>query len=157
MKAGYELALEDGAEIVVTLDADGQHMPEEIPIVLQPILEHRADLVNGSRILGTYERDNRLRATGVVFFSGLVSALTGMRITDCSNAFRAIRVDSLRQLELRQTQFQSELLIEALKKGQRVLEVPITIKRREGGVSKKGPSLKYAIGFMRAVMETWLR
>jgi hypothetical protein len=158
LKAGYELALEDGAEIVVTLDADGQHMPEEIPALVQPILDDRADLVNGSRVLGIYEHDSYMRATGVVFFNGLVSLLTGTRITDCSNAFRAIRVDSLRQLELRQTQFHtSELLIEALKKDLRVVEVPITIKRRAGGVSKKGPSVKYAIGFMRAVVGTWLR
>jgi len=158
LKAGYELALEDGAQIVVTLDADGQHLPEEIPILLQPILDDRADVVNGSRILGSYERDSHLRATGVVFFNWLVSVLTGTRITDCSNAFRAIRVDALRQLELRQTQFHtSELLIEALKKDLRVLEVPITVKRRASGVSKKGPNLKYAIGFLRAVVGTWLR
>lgn len=158
LKAGYELALEDRAEIVVTLDADGQHMPEEIPVLVQPILEDRADLVNGSRVLGSYDCDSRLRAAGIVFFNWLVSMLTGTHITDCSNAFRAIRVDSLRLLELRETQFHaSELLIEALKKHLRVIEVPITIKRRAGGVSKKGPNVKYAIGFMRVVLGTWLR
>ena len=158
LKAGYELAMEDGAEIVVTLDADGQHMPEEIPILVQPILDDRADVVNGSRVLGTYERDSRLRATGVVLFNWLVSALTGTRITDCSNAFRAIRVDALRQLELRQSQFHtSEVLIEALKKDLRVLEVPITIKLRAAGASKKGANVKYALGFMSSILRTWLR
>jgi hypothetical protein len=58
LKAGYEVALEDDAEIVVTLDADGQHCPEEIPRVVEPILDGTADLVNGSRVLGAYEKDN---------------------------------------------------------------------------------------------------
>lgn len=158
LKAGYELALEDGAEIVVTLDADGQHLPEEIPLLVQPIIDGKADVVNGSRVLGSYERDSYIRATGVVFFNWFVSVLMMTRITDCSNGFRAIRVDALRQLELRQNQFHtSELLIEAIKKDLVVVEVPITIKRRVSGMSKKGTSVKYAIGFIRAIIGTWLR
>lgn len=158
LKAGYELALEDGADIIVTLDADGQHLPEEIPNLVRPILDGEADLVNGSRILGHYEKDSQLRAAGVVFFNWLVSILTMARITDCANAFRAIRASELSKLDLRQTQFHtSELLIEALKKGLRVVEVPITIRRRMSGETKKPPSVKYALGFTWAIIRTWLR
>ena len=158
LKAGYEVALERSAEIIVTLDADGQHMPEEIPILVGPIVDGEADLVNGSRVLGRYEKDNQLRAAGVIFFNWLVSILTMTRITDCSNAFRAIRASELGKLDLRQTQFHtSELLIEALKKGLRVKEVPITIRRRLSGESKKPPSLRYAWGFTKAIISTWLR
>lgn len=158
LKAGYELALESGAEIIVTLDADGQHLPGEIPIIVKPVLDGEADLVNGSRVLGRYEKDSMLRSIGVVFFNLLVSALTLTHITDCSNAFRAIRASSLAKLDLRQTQFHtSELLIEALNKGLRVKEVPITVQRRASGQSKKGPSLRYAFGFMRVILTTWLR
>lgn len=158
LKAGYEIALEDDAEIVVTLDADGQHLPEEIPILVRPILDGTADLVNGSRVLGTYEKDSQVRAAGVVVFNWLVSALTLTRITDCSNAFRAIRTSELAKLNLRQSQFHSsELLIEALKRGLRVIEVPITITRRMSGESKKGMTLTYGWGFARAIVTTWLR
>jgi len=158
LKAGYEIALEDDAEIVVTLDADGQHLPEEIPRLVTPIFEGRADLVNGSRVLGTYEKDSQVRAAGVVLFNWLVSALTMTRITDCSNAFRAIRASELAKLDLRQSQFHtSELLIEALKRGLRVIEVPITITRRMSGESKKGMTLTYGWGFARAIVTTWLR
>ena len=158
LKAGYEIALEDDAEIVVTLDADGQHLPEEIPRLVAPILDGSADLVNGSRVLGTYEKDSQVRAAGVVLFNWLVSALTMTRITDCSNAFRAIRVSELAKLDLRQSQFHtSELLIEALKRGLRVIEVPITITRRMSGESKKGMTLTYGWGFARAIVTTWLR
>jgi len=158
LKAGYELAIEDGAEVIVTLDADGQHVPEEIAALIAPILEDKADLVNGSRVLGTYERDSVIRAQGVVWFNLLFSLLTMRRITDCSNGFRAIRTESLQRLDLRQVQFHSsEMLLEALKKGLRVIEVPITIRRRQRGVSKKGPSVRYAFGFARALIGTWLR
>jgi len=158
LKAGYEIALEDQAEIVVTLDADGQHLPEEIHRLVAPILDGTADLVNGSRVLGSYEKDGQVRAAGVVLFNWLVSALTMTHITDCSNAFRAIRVSELAKLELRQSQFHSsELLIEALKRGLRVVEVPITITRRMSGESKKGMSLTYGWGFARAIVSTWLR
>jgi hypothetical protein len=158
LKAGYEIALEDDAEIVVTLDADGQHLPEEMPRLVAPILDGSADLVNGSRVLGSYEKDSQVRAAGVVVFNWLVSALTLTHITDCSNAFRAIRVSELAKLKLRQSQFHtSELLIEALKGGLRVTEVPITITRRMSGESKKGMTLTYGWGFARAIVTTWLR
>jgi len=158
LKAGYELAIEDGARIVVTIDADGQHLPEEITRLVKPILDGEADLVNGSRVLGHYEKDGSVRAAGVVLFNWLVSLLMAKRITDCSNAFRAIRVSELPKLELRQAQFHtSELLIESLKKGLRVKEVPVTVERRLSGESKKPPSLRYAWGFAKAILSTWLR
>jgi hypothetical protein len=158
LKAGYELALEAGAEIVVTLDADGQHLPQEIAVLVQPILADEADLVNGSRVLGSYEKDSHIRAAGVVFFNWLVSLLTMTRITDCSNSFRAIRASELARLDLRQSQFHtSELLIDAIKKGMRVKEAPISIKRRLHGESKKPPSVWYSWGFMKAILFTWLR
>ena len=158
LKAGYEVALEHGAQIIVTLDADGQHLPEEIPNLVQPIIEGEADLVCGSRVLGDYEKDNQVRAAGVVFFNWLVSILTMTRVTDCSNSFRAIRASTLGTLDLRQSQFHtSELLIEALKKDLRVKEVPITIKKRLYGETKKPPSLRYGWGFMKAILGTWLR
>ncbi|MEA3337013.1 MAG: DUF2304 family protein [Chloroflexota bacterium] len=158
LKAGYELALERGAEIIVSLDADGQHLPEEIPLLVAPILDDQADLVNGSRVLGSYEKESEVRALGVVLFNWLISALTLTHITDCSNAFRAIRAGDLARLDLRQTQYHStEMLIEAFKKGLRVIEVPITVRRRASGESKKGPTVRYALGFTRAIFSTWLR
>ncbi len=158
LRAGYDLAIEAGADIVVTLDADGQHVPAEIPRLVEPIVAGAADLVNGSRVLGSYEKGSHVRAAGVVLFNWLISALALRRITDCSNAFRAIRVSAIPQLDLRQSQFHtSELLLEAIKRGLRVVEVPITIRERTAGESKKGPTLKYALGFTRAMISTWLR
>jgi cellulose synthase/poly-beta-1,6-N-acetylglucosamine synthase-like glycosyltransferase len=160
LHVGYDLALELGSRIVVTLDADGQHDPAEIERLVQPILRGEADMVNGSRVLGSYEKEQFIRSLGVVWFNWLISALTMQRITDCSNAFRAISAEALAEVRphLVQRQYHStEILIELLKRNKRVLEVPITIRRRNSGVSKKGPTTKYAIGFFRTIMATWLR
>ncbi len=158
LKAGYQVALEDGAKFVVTLDADGQHLPEEIPQLLKPIIDGQADLVNGSRILGYYEKDSQIRSLGILLFNWIITILMMKRITDASNSFRAIRMSEYPKLDLRQRQFHSsELLIESLKKGLRVVEVPITIKKRMSGESKKGTTFRYALGFTRAILLTWLR
>ena len=69
LRVGYEIALRLGAEAVVTLDSDGQHLPEEIPIVIRPILANEADYVNGSRLLGSFERESLVRHLGVHVFS----------------------------------------------------------------------------------------
>lgn len=158
LRAGYEVALASGAEIIVTLDADGQHLPEEIPLVVKPILDGQADFVNGSRILGQFEIESRVRLAGVYLFNWLISFLMATRITDASNAFRAIRAEIVRGLQLHQDQFHtSEILIEAMKKDARVLEVPITIRKRQSGETKKPPSLSYGWGFAKAILSTWLR
>lgn len=158
LKAGYDLAMRHNAEIVVTMDADGQHDPEEIPKLVGPIIQGEADFVSGSRILGSQEGGALMRQMGILFFNRFVSFLLGKKITDCSNAFRAIRASELSKLELREDQFHTtEVLIEAISKGLRFTEIPITIRQRWYGESKKPPSLSYGMGFFRAIMRAWLR
>jgi len=158
LRVGYEIALKLGAMIVVTMDADGQHVPDEIPLLVKPIMEDQADLVNGSRVLGEFQRESRIRGAGVRFFSSLVTVMTGSRVTDVSNGFRATRAEVLAKFVLDQDQFwTSELLIEAMRHRVRVKEVPITIRARAGGVSKKPKNLQYGWRFAKAIMKTWLR
>jgi hypothetical protein len=158
LRVGYDIALRLGAEIVVTLDADGQHQPEEIPILVKPILEDQADHVNGSRMLGDYERGALIRHLGVHFFSWLVTILTGQRVTDISSGYRATRASTLRKLLLEQDQFwTSEVTIEALRQHARIVEVPVTFLTRRGGESKKPKSLRYGWNFTKAIAKTWLR
>jgi hypothetical protein len=158
LRVGYEIALRLGADIVVTLDADGQHMPEEIPIMVKPIVVGEADYVNGSRLLGEFERDSLIRHIGVHFFSRSVTVLTGQRVTDVSSGYRAATADLLRKLVLEQDQFwTSEVLIEALRHHARIVEVPVTFLTRRGGVSKKPKSFRYGWSFTKAIVKTWLR
>ena len=158
LRVGYDIALKLGADIVVTLDADGQHQPEEIPTLVAPILEGRADHVNGSRMLGDFEGGSVIRHAGVHVFSRIVTILTGQRVTDISSGYRATRADTLRRLILEQDQFwTSEVTIEALRQKARVVEVPVTFLTRRGGESKKPKSLRYGWNFSKAIVKTWLR
>ncbi len=158
LRVGYDIALQLGADIVVTIDADGQHQPEEIPTLVAPIIEGKADHVNGSRMLGDYERGPWIRHAGVHFFSWVATALTGQRVTDISSGYRATSAETLRKLILEQDQFwTSEVTIEALRQHARVVEVPVTFLTRRGGESKKPKSLRYGWNFSKAIVKTWLR
>jgi glycosyltransferase involved in cell wall biosynthesis len=158
LRAGYDIAIEGGAKIVVTMDGDGQHLPEEIERLVVPILEDRLDIVIGSRALGKREKDSVVRWIGIHIFNFIINFLSGTHITDCSSGFRAFRVDSLQKVLLFQDQFHTaELIIDASKRGLRIGEVPITVLRRLSGESKKGKDLSYGLNFSKTVWKTWLR
>jgi hypothetical protein len=158
LRVGYDIALRLGAQVVVTLDADGQHLPEEISVMIAPISAGKADYVNGSRLLGSFERESLLRHLGVHVFSRIITILTGQRITDPSSGYRAARADLLEKVVLKQDQFwTSEILIEALRHHARVVEVPVTFLARAGGESKKPKSLRYGWNFLKVIIQTWLR
>jgi hypothetical protein len=158
LRVGYELALQVDAVVVASLDADGQHDPEELPTVVGPILRDEADMVQGSRVKGQYEEESRVRHLGVLMFSRLVSMMTGVRLTDVSNGYRATRTETLRQLILEQDQFwTSEIIIEALRHKARIQEVPITVRARASGETKKPAPFKYGWNFLKVIVKTWLR
>jgi hypothetical protein len=158
LRTGYRLMVESGAEIVVTLDADGQHLPSEMPRLVEPVLSGEVDVAHGSRVLGHADRNTRARELGIVFFNRLVSFITRTHVTDCSNGYRAVRTTVLPQLVLRQEQFHtSEFMIEAIKRGVPAREVPITVEQRLHGHSKKPAVVRYGLGFANAIVRTWLR
>ncbi|MBN1586484.1 MAG: DUF2304 family protein [Candidatus Omnitrophica bacterium] len=158
LRAGFEIALEHGADVIVTMDADGQHQPEEVERLVLPVLNDEADLVVGSRFLGEYEGKGSGRHAGIVFFSKVASVLTGRRVSDVTNGFRAIRAQDLMRLNLKESRFSApEILIESRRKGLRYKEVPVTVANRENGMSKKPPGLRYPLGFGWVMLRTWFR
>jgi len=158
LRTGYRLLSESAARIVVTLDADGQHLPEEIERLVGPVLEGEVAVAHGSRVLGEAEPNHPAREAGIVFFNRLVSLITRTRVTDCSNGYRAVRADVLPTLVLRQEQFHtSEFMIEAIKRGIPAKEVPVTVVSRLSGHSKKPAVVRYGMGFTNAIVRTWLR
>jgi glycosyltransferase involved in cell wall biosynthesis len=158
LRLGYRLARELGATYIATADADGQFDPAELPALVQPLVDGKADFVNGSRRLGRTYSTDPVRNLGVVVFGALITALTGVRITDPANGLRAFRAEITAVVPLRQTQYQtSELLITSIAHGFRVIEVPVTMHERKAGVSKKGRNLIYGLRFGRVVVTTWWR
>jgi len=155
-RLGYDLAQRLGAKVVVTHDADGQHSPEEIENVVRPILDGEKDFVIGSRILGEREHDSQVRLVGIHVNNFLINFLAGTDVSDCSSGFKAIRVESLRRVDLSEDQFQAaEAIIAAAKSGLRIGEAPISVARRWTGESKKGRNLSYGFNFTRTVLKAW--
>jgi hypothetical protein len=158
LRTGYRLMAESGSRIVVTLDADGQHVPDEMERLVKPIIDGEVDMAHGSRVLGEAEPNARARELGIVFFNRIVSLITRTKVSDCSNGYRAVRTAVLPQLVLRQEQFHtSEFMIEAIKRGIPAKEVPITVQKRLHGHSKKPAVVRYGLGFTNAIVRTWLR
>jgi hypothetical protein len=159
-RLGYWLARARGAQIIATIDADGQYEPLELERLVEPIAAGRADFVNGSRRLGTELTTDPVRHAGVLFFGWLVTVLVRQRITDPACGIRAFRVEVPETVTLLQPQYQSsELLIGTAMSGFRVIEAATTMRDRPEGATgtKKGPNFLYGIRFARAVLGTWRR
>lgn len=162
LRLGYELAISNGARYVVTLDADGQNDPEEIPALLEPVVADELDFVIASRRLGVDHTGDRagdqLRKTGVLVFAAVINRLTGQHLTDTSNGFRALRIDVLKDVLLEQDQYQTaELIISAASRGWRIGERPTVWHPRTSGDSKKGSNLLYGPRYASVIARTWLR
>jgi len=155
-RLGYDVLQKYDVQVGVTMDADNQHMPEDIERLVKPILENTYDFVIGSRVLGEQEHIIWFRNLGIKIFSWILNVATGLRITDCSSGFKAFNVSRLKLLNLTEDQFQSaEVLIEAIRKGLSVGEVPIRVNRRRHGKSKKGRDWSYGLSFAKSIVKAW--
>ncbi len=135
IRRGIEYGLEKGCEIFVTFATNGKDNPEEIKSVLGPVLENRADFVQGSRYLqgGGWKNMPFHRIWGIKAFSILFSLFVGRKITDGTNGFRAFRKSLLKdkRIDLRQEwlegyPLETYLFVQAIRLGYRVLEAPVT-------------------------------
>ncbi|MEX2222241.1 MAG: glycosyltransferase family 2 protein [Candidatus Rokuibacteriota bacterium] len=148
-------ALGPGAEVAVFFDGDGSQRPEELPLVLAPILAGRADLVLGARRLSGDHPAHA--ALGTRLLATFLSWRYGERITDIG-PFRAIRVELLRRLDMRDRAFgwPVEMVVKAAARGARIVEVPVSHAARLGGRSKVSGtvigSLRAGYGFLRATL-----
>lgn len=138
--------LENDGGIVVFIDSDGSHIPADIPTIVQPIINNKADMVIGSRFLGGSEElhgdfDKFLR----MFFSMCITQIMNWRfktkLQDTQNGYRALRISTLKNLHLTSNHFviETEMDLKCLKKGYRILEEPSKELKREFG--KSGISL----------------
>jgi glycosyltransferase involved in cell wall biosynthesis len=160
LRLGYWLARARGAQVIATIDADGQYEPDELARVIEPILSGRADFVSGSRRLGTELTTDPVRHLGVLVFGALFSLAVKHRVTDPACGLRAMRPELTAAVTLEQPQYQaSELMISAALNGFRLAEVPTTMRDRgsHAGHTKKDGNLRYGLRFARAAFHTWRR
>jgi len=158
LRTGFEIAQNVGSDIIVTMDADGQHPVGQIEDIIEPVINDEADFVIGSRYLGDDNSGNGLtRRMGIRVFTLLLNGLTRSTITDCTNGFRAIRTSEVENLTLKENRFNApEMIIEAKKGELRIREVPVIVEERQGGETKK-PKLGYAVGLARTIVSAWMR
>lgn len=145
---GKGVALKDafnqvtGYDVVVTIDGDGQHNPSEIPSLIKPILEGRADLVNGSRYMDGFDEDTpAYRRVGQRVLDIATNITSGTSVTDSQSGFRAFKGDTIKYYRFRDTGFgiESEMLADAAENNLKILEVPITVRYDVENSSTKGP------------------
>jgi glycosyltransferase involved in cell wall biosynthesis len=127
LKTGFKAALKMGADIVIVLDADLQHNPEEIPKLLKTMERENADIVVGSRFLGIIKGMPRMRILSNKLTTIILRLYFKLPITDSQSGFRAYKRQILEQVEFSAPRFsaETEILIDARRKGFRISETKI--------------------------------
>lgn len=157
MQAGYKFANREHYEIAVQCDGDGQHPPYQIKNLIAPLLENKADIVIGSRFLGSFGyRSSISRQIGIILFSWLLSIVTKTRLTDTTCGFRALNKKALQSFSIYYPVDYPEVeaLVLAHKEGLRITETPIRIFPRKQGSSSIGflSSFYYTVKVFLAVL-----
>jgi len=139
--AGFTWALESGYDLIVEMDADGSHRPEDLPKLLAA--SEQADAVIGSRYVpgGTvvnWPKSRAFLSWGANFYN---QVMLGVRVKDATGGFRVYHARTLRKINLNGIQsagycFQIDMTLRVLQAGLNIVEVPITFVERERGASK---------------------
>lgn len=129
LKTGFFRASQNGTKIIVTIDADGQHDPSEIPIVVKPILSGKADMVIGSR----YLNGNNIplyRRIGQKILDHVTNMNSGIGVADTQSGFRAFAIHTVSSFGFKQNGFsvESEMLADAANAGLVIKEVDIGVR-----------------------------
>lgn len=151
-------ALDEGADVLVTIDADGQFDTRQIPELLEPIAAGDADVVTGSRF---HQRKRpagmpRTRYWGNLFFSALLNWLLGEQLSDVSCGFRAYSREALLNLNLLGSYtYTQESIFDLVFKGLRVTEVPITVRYFADRKSRVASNLvRYGLNSLKIIIRT---
>jgi glycosyltransferase involved in cell wall biosynthesis len=147
LRTGFQYILQKGYQVVITLDADGQHDPSEIPSLLKIFRSVNPDIIIASRA-AEFGKMTFLRRFWNRLGVKAVARLCHSDITDSQSGFRLIRTEVLKAVDLSTSRFETELelLIKACKKGFSVLSVPIKTQKVDGTGSSH----------FRPVIDTWM-
>jgi glycosyltransferase involved in cell wall biosynthesis len=158
-RSGFETAVKYGADIVVTLDGDGQHNPDEIPLLVQPLLQSRADLVIGSRFIEHSTNIPSYRKFGVDIITWMYNLGSNVKVTDAQSGFRAHSRKLLKSIAITHDNFSFsiEVLVQARKKGFHIQEVPISCLYHDQGSTSNpvihGLGVAFAVAGIRLSSE----
>ena len=158
---GKGVSLKDGFgqvhdyDVVVTIDGDGQHNPDEIPLLIKPIIDKKADFVNGSRYLNGFEENTpAYRRVGQRVLDIATNITSGTHVTDSQSGFRAFSAKAVKCFKFRDTGFgiESEMIADAAENDLIILEVPITVRYDVENSSTKGP-VTHGVGVLFKIVK----
>ena len=138
VQCGYLYAMEQGYDITIQMDGDGQHDPRYLNQVIEPVAQGKLDLCIGSRFIQKKGfQTSFMRRLGIRFLSGLIRLLTGQQLLDVTSGYRACNreMTAFFAAHYAQDYPEPEAIVTALCNGFRVGEVPVEMVERQGGVS----------------------
>lgn len=149
LQTGIEHALRRGATHIVTFDADGQHLADDIPKMLSALEEAGADIACGSRFIGQTVDLPQSRRLALKLATVFMRIVTGLPLTDAHNGLRAMTASCARTIRIRQNRMAhaSEIISQVAQRGLKVVEVPITIVYTEYSL-RKGQRLGGAVAIL---------
>jgi glycosyltransferase involved in cell wall biosynthesis len=156
VQTGFRYAWEEGYELAVRLDGDGQHDPGELGVLVEPVVAGEADLAVGSRFVeGGGYRSSAARRVGIRILARVVSLIARQRLTDTTSGFQACnrRAIALYAADLPHDYPEVEGMVMAIKHRIRLVEVPVTMREREHGHSSIGTlaSIYYMVKILLAL------
>lgn len=144
-KDGLNAAIDNGADVIVNIDADNQYNALQIPKLINPILEGKADIVLGSRFAGTIEHMTIQKKLGNKLATFVVCMASGIKISDGQTGFRAISRDAALRLVIHSGYtYTQEMIVQAAHKRMAIVEVPIEFRKRFGESRLISSVFKYA-------------
>lgn len=140
VQSGYKYAFENGYDVAIQFDGDGQHEISEIDKLLQPIFQDEADFVIGSRFVkGAVSefKSSSTRRLGIKLISFFMKLVTGVKVYDTTSGFRAINKEIIRDFSISYpTEYPEPITTtELLRKKFRLKEIPVKMHERAGGES----------------------
>jgi glycosyltransferase involved in cell wall biosynthesis len=157
-KLGLEEALTMGADVVVNIDADLQFNPKDIPKIVGPIVEGKADVVTATRFKDPELIPDmpKIKKFGNHFFTKIISALIGQNFTDTQCGFRAYNKEACMRANLfGKFTYTQEVFLDLANKGMKIIEVPIKVKGERNGKSRIVKSwYSYGIKSMLIILRT---
>lgn len=138
VQTGYKYALENGYDIAIQHDGDGQHDPMYFKDVLEPIITNEADIVIGSRFIEKQGfQSSAIRRVGIALLSKLIEISCGVKVKDVTSGYRAV---NRKYLSFYANDYPSdypepEAIVSASLRGARIKEVPVIMNERQNGVS----------------------
>lgn len=162
VQTGYKYAWENGYDLAVQVDGDGQHDPSFLCSMADYLSEKECDMVIGSRFINKEGfQSSGTRRIGIKYFTILIKMLTGIRITDPTSGLRMINRNVIKIFaeDYPKDYPEPESVVSILRLGKKVEEIPVIMKAREGGVSSISPkkSIYYMIKVTLAILIECIR